>query len=284
MTWHIGTVLKSIITSNKHSNKQCDIQFMSDLHLERIAYEFDVPKSAPCLALAGDIGRLQDFEAYAAFIRKQCDRFDRVLLVAGNHEFYGSSHEEGLSVAKKLVDDPSLDGKLTFMNRTRVDMDESNVIVLGCTLHSYIGPDHTKLTNDFRRIRDWTVEKHNTEHKLDVEWLQRCLQDIADTEPQKKVVIMTHYAPSFEGTCHPEQENNAVSSCFCSHTLEVFRDWKGAEQVTHWIFGHTHWNTRFKCRGTIVLSNQLCNDVRNLSWWQKYRLYRPFDNRAMIHI
>jgi len=136
------------MTFNKHLNKQCDMQFMSDLHLERIAYEFDIPKSAPYLALAGDIGRPEDFDAYAAFLRKQCDKFDRVLLVAGNHEFYGSSHEEGLSIAKKLVEDPSLAGKLTSMNRTRVDMDESNVVVLGCTLHLY----RTRLHETYKRL------------------------------------------------------------------------------------------------------------------------------------
>ena len=95
---------------------------MSDLHLERVKYEFDMERVAPVLILGGDIGRFCDFEAYATFIGKQCEQFDKVLLIAGNHEFYGSSREEGLEAAEKLSNNPAFGGKLTFMNRTKVSL------------------------------------------------------------------------------------------------------------------------------------------------------------------
>lgn len=257
---------------------------MSDLHLEQVQYQLEIPKAAPTLILAGDVGRFCDFEEYTAFIRQQCAKFDRVLLVAGNHEFYGSSRAEGLQAADALVEDPSLNGKLVFMSRTRFDLPGEDVVVLGCTLHSHIGPDCTKLTNDFRRIKDWSVEKHNEEHRLDLEWLERSLRDMAQNEPHKKIVIATHYAPSFEKTCHPDHERNAASQCFCSDTLPVFRGWEGADKVVYWVFGHTHWNARFKCGDTVVVSNQYCNDRTNLSWLQKRTFYRDFNPRAILRV
>lgn len=41
------------------------------------------------LILAGDIGRLQDYDGLAQFLATQCERFERVFFVLGNHEFYG---------------------------------------------------------------------------------------------------------------------------------------------------------------------------------------------------
>lgn len=257
------------------------IQFMSDLHLERTNYNHDISQAASHLALVGDIGRFSDFDGYVAFLEKQCQQFDKVFLIAGNNEFYGSSHREGVDAAQRLIDMPSLRGKLAFLNRNRFDLTGS-IIVLGCTLHSHIEPEHTQLNKDFERIKEWTITDHNEEHGLDLKWLQASLQQIADTEPDKRVIILTHYAPSFQNTCHPMHENNAVSQCFCSDTLEAFKGWRGSEQVTNWIFGHTHWNTRFKFGNTVVQSNCMQNQPRNLSWWRRLMIYRPFDERAVV--
>ncbi|CAK1358937.1 unnamed protein product [Cercospora beticola] len=130
------------------------VQFMSDLHLERVKYDFEITKAAPILLFAGDVGRFCDEALYRAFLAKQCSQFDKVLLIAGNHEFYGSSREEGLAIAQNLVEDEVMGGKLHFLNRTRFDIPNSSTTILGCTLHSYIAQDYIRLTNDFDRIKD----------------------------------------------------------------------------------------------------------------------------------
>jgi hypothetical protein len=53
---------------------------------------------------------------------------------------------------------------------------------------------------------------------------------------------------------------------------------------SHWISGHTHWNVRLKRGKTLLVSNQLCNDDKNMSWWQRKRLYRPFNPVATISV
>ncbi|KAK6409418.1 hypothetical protein LTR95_018314, partial [Oleoguttula sp. CCFEE 5521] len=45
---------------------------MSDLHLERIDYKYEIVKAAPILILAGDIGRFCDYERYRDFLAEQC--------------------------------------------------------------------------------------------------------------------------------------------------------------------------------------------------------------------
>ncbi|KAH9845881.1 ser thr protein phosphatase [Teratosphaeria destructans] len=231
-------------------------QFMSDLHLERTAYAaFNIPSKAPYLILAGDIGRFADRTHLFAFLEEQCQKFERVLYVPGNHEFYGTSRPEGLRAAGEI--ETRLEGRLTVMHRTRMDFatENGNVVVLGCTMHSHIPDDTQGLTSDFARISDWTVADHNAEHLRDVCWLEDSLNEIHSSDPDARVIIATHYAPEFKRTNHPRLRDSKVKYCFSSHTLEAAQSWKGIGQVSHWIFGHTHYNAWFQVRGIVIVSN-----------------------------
>lgn len=120
-------------------------QYMSDLHLEvgQRYKSFIVPRAAPYLVLAGDIGCLRDYAGFFVFLAVQCAQFYRVFIVLGNHEFYGISREDGLRAVRSLEVEPQLLGKLSVLNRGRVDINR-RVTILGCTLHSYI-PEESQL-------------------------------------------------------------------------------------------------------------------------------------------
>ncbi|KAF5867400.1 putative ser thr protein phosphatase superfamily protein, partial [Botrytis fragariae] len=62
-----------------------NFQILSDLHLEVCSqyYTFSIAPVAPYLILAGDIGRLIDYEGYLAFLAKQTAQFEKVFLVLG---------------------------------------------------------------------------------------------------------------------------------------------------------------------------------------------------------
>ncbi|KAI6855705.1 hypothetical protein KC323_g8223 [Hortaea werneckii] len=261
------------------------IQFLSDIHLDRLLYQpVPIPPAAPILLLIGDIGRFDDYVQYRDFLIHHSAHFEKLILIAGNHEFYSSSRTEGLAAAERLVQEPQMSGKLLFLNRGRFDIPETNITILGCTLHSHIASDYTKLTHDFARIKDWRVADHNQEHEKDLTWLKTSIAECSKEQPQRKIVVATHYAPAFEKTTHPANENNAISQCFSSHTLAALKDWEGAQHVKYWLFGHTHWNTRFKSGDTIVMSNCRSNDSSRLSWWQKRFRYRAFDEQAKIEL
>ena len=78
------------------------IQFMLDLHWERFFDKTrqqynaaEIPRCAPYIIPVGDLGRFHDCNALQIALQRLCEKFDKILLVPGNHEFYGSSREEG---------------------------------------------------------------------------------------------------------------------------------------------------------------------------------------------
>jgi predicted phosphodiesterase len=100
------------------SQQRMRFQVMSDLHLEvgQQYSSFDVVPHASRLILAGDIGRLADYNAFRNFLASSCEKFEEVYLVLGNHEFFGVSHQEAVRLADKLQREPGMKGRLILMN------------------------------------------------------------------------------------------------------------------------------------------------------------------------
>ena len=236
-------------------------QIMSDLHLEvgQQYADFEIPVEAPYLILAGDIGRLKDYQPYLDFLRRHCERFIKVFLILGNHEFFGTSHAEGLELARCLEKEPGCNGKLHVMNRNRLDLDISpRITILGCTLQSRI-PSEAKPTvqmkvNDFKHIDNWTVDDHNSEHQHDVEWLQSEIQKIRreEHEPKRDILVITHHAPTVHGTSKPSDLANSWS---CAFSTDLLGDVVLAD-VQWWVFGHTHFTSEFEHSQVRLVSNQ----------------------------
>ena len=234
---------------------------MSDLHLEvgQQYANFDIPAEAPYLILAGDIGRLKDYQPYLEFLRRQCRQFIKVFLVLGNHEFFGTSHAEGLRLARCLEKEPGCEGKLSVLIRDRVDMDPSLAItILGCTLQSRIPEDAKAVVqmkiNDFKHIEGWTVNSHNSEHQRDVEWLQREIHKIRNERnlPKRNVLVITHHAPTIQGTSKPSDLANPWS---CAFSTDLLGD-EALADTQVWVFGHTHFTSDFKQGQVRLVSNQ----------------------------
>ncbi|KFY90816.1 hypothetical protein V498_05814 [Pseudogymnoascus sp. VKM F-4517 (FW-2822)] len=244
-------------------HKKADFQVMSDLHLE-VSNEYStflIPNAAPFLILAGDIGRLADYESFLVFIRAQCRQFTRVFLVLGNHEFYGLSRSEGIRRAESLEREPDLFGILTVLNRTRVTLEDYSVTILGCTLNSLITPEAEEIVKgrvkDFQRIKNWSVASHNKEHSLDVAWLENQIKHIRANENTSghKILVVTHHAPSVQESSSPLHIGNPWGSAFATDLLG--NGGKPAlSDVQWWIFGHTHFCTEFSKANVRVISNQ----------------------------
>ncbi|KLJ09468.1 hypothetical protein EMPG_15119 [Blastomyces silverae] len=225
-----------------HSRRKMRFQIMSDLHLEvgQQYANFHITPRADRLILAGDIGRLADYEAFRDFLHLQCEQFLEVYLVLGNHEFFGVSREQGLRRADMLQQAPGLEG---------------------CTLHSHIPPEDEEIVRgkikDFRRIEGWTVAKHVIEHVSDVKWLTDEITSIRQTESalKRKIVVISHHAPSMDGTSRPSDEGSPYSSAFATNLLDG-ETRSCFETVQCWIFGRTHYSTDI-LRGQVrLVSNQ----------------------------
>ena len=239
---------------------------MSDLHLEvgRQYESFDIPVRGQFLILAGDIGRLADYEPYLCFLERTCSKFVRVFLVLGNHEFFGVSHEEGIRLAKQLSLEPRLSSKLTILDRHRFDIQDDHVTFLGCTLQSHIPPEAHDMVrqkvNDFRHIVNWTVDDHNAEHERDVQWLKSEIARVrAEPDGQaRRIVVVTHHAPSVALTSEPKDRGSPWSSAFSTDLLGMGGDFalSALDDVQWWIFGHTHFTTSLTLGQVRLVSNQ----------------------------
>jgi predicted phosphodiesterase len=237
------------------------IQILSDAHLEvgqqYTSYSF--PVSAPLLLLAGDIGRLIDYEGYLSFLQAQVARYRKVFLVLGNHEFYNLDYESGVKEARRLAAEPSIAGDLVLLHQTCWDDDESNLTILGCTLWSALPVESREIVelavSDFKSIKDWTAEKHNDTHTAEVAWLREQVKQVAGDkagEP-RQILVATHHAPCKDGASPPEKLANLWSPAFATDLIQNDGSWDG---VKVWVFGHTHYSTDFVRNGIRVVANQ----------------------------
>uniref|UniRef100_A0A060TD13 ARAD1D44022p n=1 Tax=Blastobotrys adeninivorans TaxID=409370 RepID=A0A060TD13_BLAAD len=233
-------------------------QYLSDLHLEVVpSYEkYEIYPRAPYLILAGDIGQLCD-PGLRLFLRTQCQQFERVFYVLGNHELYTLSHEQALEICSDLESDVLMDKRLSILYRKRVEVD--NVVILGCTLYSNLDlsrhNDSLTLLSDFTRINNWSVESHLKAHRADSDWLkdQLLLESQRQGSP-RKVLVITHFAPTFVNSSDPAKRNEKLDSYFATELLSASA-WQGIDLVNAWVYGHTHWRCDFELGPVRVLSN-----------------------------
>lgn len=159
------------------------------------------------------------------------------------------------NVKRRRIRDSGL-GEFILLDRTRHDLDE-NITILGCTLWSLIPPAAGEQARarlkDFKRIKDWTVETHNSVHTTEVNWLERECLKIRQEEPNRRIFIFTHYAPLMHGTSAPDKEGSPLACCFATD-MSNSSFW-GAP-VALWAFGHTHYNCDLVKNGIRVVSNQ----------------------------
>lgn len=151
---------------------------MSDLHLEtHPSYEYDFPKTAPHLALLGDIGHVAT-EHLIQFLVRQLLRYRTVFFLLGNHEPYHISweyarermHRFVRNTARLREKDTSI-GEFVFLDKTRYDLTDQ-FTVLGCTLFSNVPTEQATAVQsrmfDFRDILNWDVGDHVDAHLEDL--------------------------------------------------------------------------------------------------------------------
>lgn len=221
-----------------------------------------IQRQAPILALVGDIG-LAFTETLRYFLHQQADRFEHVLFLAGNHEFYNHgeqkrSVQEQLAWLQSVCDEKP---NLHLLERQAVEI--RGVLILGTTLWSYVpntlaskaegsmNDYHLSYIDDGNKnLHKMTAAFTNEWHRTSVAWLQQEI-DQAATRAQP-VVVLTHHTPSLKGTSDPRYEGSDLSHCFSTDLQHLLKD-----PVKVWACGHTHYNFQQHVdNGTKLVSNQ----------------------------
>lgn len=205
------------------------IQVLSDLHCEFhedggrdfIAQIFD--NRVDVLVLAGDVG---NSFVVANTIKQICCtyKYTLVLFVPGNHDFYGSSMKNMLSVFSRLEDDLP-----NFRCLYNSSVTVSDRIFIGATLwfpRTHYVDENYKRLNDFRRIDNFSNEvfAHND---YSIKYLTSAR--IA------KACVITHHLPT-RRSISPSYIDDPFSAFFVCPLDKLIV----GKQPYYWIHGHVH--------------------------------------------
>ena len=178
------------------------------------------------------------------------NNYREVLIVPGNHDFYGGSDvlAYGDSWSKEIL------SNVHYYQNMVVRIDDTDFIL--STLWSYIPPQDeyfvSRGLNDFRQIlyggRRFTVEDFNVEHQKCLAFIKR---SVAESNA-KHVVVVTHHVPSL-AVVAPEHKGSLLNSAFATELGDFISD----SRIDVWIYGHSHANIEATVGNTRIVSNQL---------------------------
>jgi hypothetical protein len=181
------------------------------------------------LVLAGDIGN-GVAPHYKNFIWSMAQKFPKVFVVAGNHEYYGNDIDttnRAISTACQPFENVS------FLCSSWEDYKGFRWV--GTTLWSRVC--QTKYsTNDVRCIQNMSLDRYNQCHTEAVGFLT----NILETSLDKQCIVATHYLPSME-LIHPKYrtgDDNHYNEWFASPLDHMIG--QHTYHVPLWIYGHTH--------------------------------------------
>lgn len=203
------------------------------------------------LVFAGDTGYLRDrILPNLRFWKWASANYREVLLVPGNHEFYGNGDvlAYGDSWSREILPNVHY-----YQNKVvRID----NVDFILSTLWSHIRPEDEYFVhrgmNDFRQIlyngRRFTPADFNAEHEKCLEFIK---QSVAESTAEH-IVVVTHHLPSM-AVVAPEHKGSLLNSAFATELGNFIAD----SRIDAWIFGHSHANEEAIIGNTHFVCNQL---------------------------
>jgi predicted MPP superfamily phosphohydrolase len=204
------------------------IQYFSDIHLEFYKKLPTINITAPILCLAGDIGypKTKIYEDFLISLNANID-VQKVFLITGNHEYYNNSIDNVDKHIENIIEKYELN-KISFLNNSSEIYGE--YLFVGSTLWSHVN-NKKYLTNDFKLIEDMTIDKFNSLHDTAKTYIKNTIE----TNKDKKIILLTHFLPSFQlihekYLCYSEYNN-----CFASNCYDLIQ-----KPVILNIYGHTH--------------------------------------------
>lgn len=212
------------------------MELISDIHLE-FEPTYRLNRVGEILIIAGDLGKVTN-KSYQAFLADVSERYDHVILVAGNHDYYGTSIEEGELKIRNIVKQyPNI--KYLQCNKVVIN----NIEFLGCTLWSQPAVDYWE-TNDGNSIKEFSLDDYHALHQTHRDWLET---ELNQSSPYKRVVI-THHLPSYR--CIDPKYTNLVVNSFFASELDYL-----VPKANLWLAGHTHTNNAILIDNTYVFIN-----------------------------
>lgn len=244
------------------------IALASDLHLEFGPLELTNTESADVLVLAGDILVAKHLNKvhshnnrYRTFIKQCCERFPRVIYIAGNHEHYGYDIQYTVNHLKRelvydnlhILDDETVDiDDITFIGtQLWTDMNGEDSLTLYHV--NTMMTDYQTIKNSARMVNAYKAAKLTPNDT--VEFHQKSLDyinHITYNRPNRKFVVVGHHCPSFKSV-HPKYANDRIMNGAFASDLDDFIAYR--PQIKAWFHGHTHEDFDYMINETRVVCN-----------------------------
>ena len=240
-------------------------KLLSDLHLEfygRKPFGRDaIPEWEPTptdedkntiLLLAGDI---HVGEKALPWIEKMCERFQEVVYILGNHEFYNNEVNDVRDYWKTVFQG----GNFTFLDNETLYLD--NVRIIGGTLWTEV-TDPFAIWEGPRKMTDYqitTVREQGTTLKMNVQHTNRMHAATREyirkelEQPWKgKTIVMTHHLP--HPLCVAERfKTDRLTDFFMTNLDYIIEKY----DIDYWVHGHTHDNVDVEVHDTRILCNPM---------------------------
>jgi predicted phosphodiesterase len=244
------------------------LHVLSDLHCEFPTGEFDGQEirtraslkntQADVTVIAGDLhtrGRGPKLAARYWPARP-------VVMIGGNHEYYGQVYPHHTQKIREAAAEYS---NVHFLENDSIEI--GGVVFLGCSLWTdcklwegglYDYPETIEALQhnmtDYSRITFFDGRRHRVLKPADLVKVHldsvRWLKSQFEAHRGRKIVVVTHHAPSFKSV--PQQyQKDVISAAFASHLDELVKS-SGARL---WIHGHNHGPSDYVIGKTRVICN-----------------------------
>ena len=231
-----------------------NIQYISDIHLEFYNYNKvvklvnKIEPIAPILVLAGDIGipisrnkkcKYKINRCYEYFLELIAKKFEKIFIIAGNHEYYNRFNVSISEVNKIISGICNKILNIVFLNNNYYDYNGFRFI--GSTLWSEIDEKPQIILNDMTRIPNMTPEYYNELHYKSLELLDIILKE--SMKISIPCIIITHHLHMIELINIPNRKNDdeIMYEWFASDLTELIDDYNNI--ICVWIYGHTHYKS-----------------------------------------
>lgn len=210
------------------------ITCLSDVHTEFMTYDevtvFEFPSDIDYLILNGDIGSPDDTK-YLHFIALASEKYRKVFVIAGNHEYYYHTIEQTKRLINKIC---AKFNNVVFLDNEIYKFEDGTVLI-GSTLWSQLDTSRLRYIksnlSDFSLIHDMNIDNYLSFHARAVEFIKEEIE-----KAKEAVIIATHHSPTIDILADPFVSD--LKSCFSSDLGFLVDN----NTVKAWFYGHTHYN------------------------------------------
>jgi predicted phosphodiesterase len=221
---------------------------ISDLHLEfhksaaSLYGLLKLPVADICI-LAGDIGYPRDSNTkkhradYSELLRLFKKKYEHVILVVGNHEYYQTTNYDRDAVLDDLRA-ICAEQNVHLLRRNTVKI--NNIKFIGTTLWSAIDSNVCSKMGDFqlafKNRLDYLGEFKGAAAGMDdYRWLRHKLSENNTVDIDCTKVVITHHLPT-EKLIHSRFADNSANTGFYTDIIDELN----LTGVKYWFCGHTH--------------------------------------------